>query len=144
MFCAGSQDDVSWTEAVAGEGRDAAPFNVLLTCYTLFERDSTEQKLDRQFLRKWRWSHMVLVRNIAGALCFLYLVLITPDTAAACNIVVQPRAASVLRKPYYHVLMASRTERATTSGLAKQHVGVQSWSFITACVSSDRVELVGW
>jgi len=68
---AGSQGNDSWTEAVAGEGRDAAPFNVLLTCYTVFERDSAEQKLDRQFLRKWRWSHMVLVRSIAGALLLL-------------------------------------------------------------------------
>ena len=47
---------------MAGSGQDAAPFNVLLTCYTLFERDSAEQKLDRAFLKKWRWSHMVLVR----------------------------------------------------------------------------------
>ena len=47
---------------MAGSGQDAAPFNVLLTCYTLFERDSAEQKLDRSFLKKWRWSHMVLVR----------------------------------------------------------------------------------
>ena len=53
-----------WTEAVAGSGQDAAPFNVLLTCYTLFERDSAEQKLDRAFLKKWRWSHMVLVRPV--------------------------------------------------------------------------------
>lgn len=38
----------------------AAPFNVLLTCYTLFERDSEEQKLDRSFLKRWPWSTMVL------------------------------------------------------------------------------------
>ena len=31
---------------------DAAPFNVLLTCYTLFERDSEEQRLDRKFLKR--------------------------------------------------------------------------------------------
>ena len=59
---AGSEGGDGWTEAVTGGGRDAAPFNVLLTCYTLFERDSSEQKLDRSFLKKWRWSHMVLVR----------------------------------------------------------------------------------
>ena len=51
---------------MAGSGQDAAPFNVLLTCYTLFERDSAEQKLDRAFLKKWRWSHMVLVRLCAS------------------------------------------------------------------------------
>ena len=44
----------------AVEGLPAsAPFNVMLTCYTLFERDSEEQRIDRDFLRKWRWSHMV-------------------------------------------------------------------------------------
>ena len=32
----------------------------MLTCYTLFERDSTEQKLDRKFLRGWDWSHLIL------------------------------------------------------------------------------------
>ncbi|KAK9838506.1 hypothetical protein WJX81_003780 [Elliptochloris bilobata] len=56
----GGGDGDVWTEAVTGAGQDAAPFNVLLTCYTLFERDSAEQKLDRQFLKRWRWSHMVL------------------------------------------------------------------------------------
>jgi hypothetical protein len=38
----------------------AAPFNVMLTCYTLFERDSPEQRLDRGFLEKWRWSHLIM------------------------------------------------------------------------------------
>ena len=38
----------------------AAPFDVMLTCYTLFERDSPEQRLDRSFLEKWRWSHLVM------------------------------------------------------------------------------------
>ena len=37
-----------------------APFNVMLTCYTLFERDSPEQRLDRGFLEKWRWSHLIM------------------------------------------------------------------------------------
>ncbi|CAL8461937.1 g1468 [Coccomyxa elongata] len=37
-----------------------APFDVLLTCYTLFERDSYENKRDRMFLKKWNWSCMVL------------------------------------------------------------------------------------
>ena len=31
---------------------NTAPFNVLLTCYTLFERDSEEQRLDRKFLKR--------------------------------------------------------------------------------------------
>ena len=29
-------------------------------CYTMFERVSEEQKEDRNFLRRWSWSHMVL------------------------------------------------------------------------------------
>ena len=37
-----------------------APFEVMLTCYNLFERDSTEQKYDRKFLRSWKWSHLIL------------------------------------------------------------------------------------
>ena len=36
------------------------PFNVMLTCYTLFERDSMDQQADRSFLRKWQWSHLIL------------------------------------------------------------------------------------
>ena len=44
----------------ADAGDAAAPFDVLLTCYTLFERDSEEQKLDRAFLKRWPWSTMVL------------------------------------------------------------------------------------
>ena len=48
------------------------PFNVMLTCYTLFERDSMDQQADRSFLRKWQWSHLLLdeahaVKN-AGAM----------------------------------------------------------------------------
>ncbi|KAK9819591.1 hypothetical protein WJX72_000080 [[Myrmecia] bisecta] len=40
--------------------RPKAPFNVLLTCYTLFERDSQEQKWDRAFLQRWQWSHLLM------------------------------------------------------------------------------------
>ena len=36
------------------------PFNIMLTCYTLFERDSVDQQADRSFLRKWSWSHLLL------------------------------------------------------------------------------------
>ena len=41
-------------------GAHEAPFNVLLTTYTLFERDSHESKLDRAFLKLWQWSCLVL------------------------------------------------------------------------------------
>ncbi|CAK0783636.1 hypothetical protein CVIRNUC_006835 [Coccomyxa viridis] len=41
-------------------GAREAPFNVLLTTYTLFERDSHESKLDRAFLKLWQWSCLVL------------------------------------------------------------------------------------
>ncbi len=41
-------------------GADDAPFNVLLTTYTLFERDSEENKLDRAFLKLWKWSCLML------------------------------------------------------------------------------------
>ncbi len=41
-------------------GADKAPFNVLLTTYTLFERDSEGNKLDRAFLKLWRWSCLLL------------------------------------------------------------------------------------
>jgi len=45
----------------AGSGPDALPpFHVLLTGYSLFERDSADQKMDREFLRSWSWSHMIL------------------------------------------------------------------------------------
>ncbi|CAM6084937.1 unnamed protein product [Calypogeia fissa] len=36
------------------------PFNVMLTCYTLFERRSAQQKDDRKFLRKWNWSCVLM------------------------------------------------------------------------------------
>ena len=47
------------------------PFDVMLTCYTLFERDSVDQQADRSFLKKWHWSHLVLdeahaVKNASG------------------------------------------------------------------------------
>ncbi|KAK3233296.1 hypothetical protein CYMTET_56395 [Cymbomonas tetramitiformis] len=37
-----------------------APFDVMLTCYSLFERDSQQQREDRQFLKSWEWSHLIL------------------------------------------------------------------------------------
>jgi SWI/SNF-related matrix-associated actin-dependent regulator 1 of chromatin subfamily A len=39
---------------------DAAPFHVMLTSYTLFERDSPDQRADRAFLESWRWSHLIM------------------------------------------------------------------------------------
>jgi SWI/SNF-related matrix-associated actin-dependent regulator 1 of chromatin subfamily A len=37
-----------------------APFHVMLTSYTLFERDSPDQREDRAFLESFRWSHLVM------------------------------------------------------------------------------------
>lgn len=39
---------------------EPAPFDVMLTSYTLFERDSTDQRIDREFLESWRWSHLIM------------------------------------------------------------------------------------
>ncbi|XP_056165483.1 protein CHROMATIN REMODELING 19 [Syzygium oleosum] len=36
------------------------PFNVLLVCYSLFERHSVQQKDDRKILRRWRWSCVLM------------------------------------------------------------------------------------
>lgn len=36
------------------------PFNVLLVCYSLFERRSVQQKDDRKILKRWRWSCVLL------------------------------------------------------------------------------------
>lgn len=32
----------------------------MLTCYTLFERDTSDQRIDRSFLQSYAWSHIVL------------------------------------------------------------------------------------
>ncbi|KAH9288007.1 hypothetical protein KI387_032124, partial [Taxus chinensis] len=37
-----------------------APFNVLLVCYSLFERHSAQQKDDRKVLKRWRWSCVLM------------------------------------------------------------------------------------
>ena len=44
----------------AGQARSPPLFNVMLTCYSLFERDSADQQADRSFLKKWDWSHLLL------------------------------------------------------------------------------------
>ncbi|XP_019461602.1 PREDICTED: protein CHROMATIN REMODELING 19 [Lupinus angustifolius] len=36
------------------------PFNVLLVCYSLFERHSPQQKDDRKVLKRWRWSCVLM------------------------------------------------------------------------------------
>lgn len=36
------------------------PFNVLLVCYSLFERRSAQQKDDRKALKRWQWSSVIL------------------------------------------------------------------------------------
>lgn len=36
------------------------PFNVLLVCYSLFERRSAQQKDDRKVLKRWKWSCVLM------------------------------------------------------------------------------------
>ncbi|KAL8144416.1 hypothetical protein V2J09_017448 [Rumex salicifolius] len=36
------------------------PFNVMLVCYSLFERRSAQQKDDRKVLKRWRWSCVLM------------------------------------------------------------------------------------
>eukprot|EP01018_Ginkgo_biloba_P031451 Gb_18893 [translate_table: standard] len=36
------------------------PFNVVLVCYSLFERHSAQQKDDRKVLKRWRWSCVLM------------------------------------------------------------------------------------
>ncbi|KAG0620093.1 hypothetical protein M758_4G188800 [Ceratodon purpureus] len=42
------------------KSKGPAPFNVMLTCYSLFERQSAQTKDDRKFLKKWNWSCVVM------------------------------------------------------------------------------------
>lgn len=83
------------------EGDDAplAPFDVMLTCYTLFERDSEQQRLDRSFLRSWRWSHLILdeahaVMPPGTELCAHDVTLYPPFEAKPCAV-----------KPGHHALL---------------------------------------
>ena len=60
-FTAGSPQKQRPTPTSSSCGSDSkAPFDVLLTCYTLFERQGDDQKRDRTFLCSWQWSHMVM------------------------------------------------------------------------------------
>ncbi|KAJ8546578.1 hypothetical protein K7X08_034088 [Anisodus acutangulus] len=36
------------------------PFNVIIVCYSLFERHSAQQKDDRKILKRWRWSCVIM------------------------------------------------------------------------------------
>ncbi|CDP07915.1 unnamed protein product [Coffea canephora] len=36
------------------------PFNVILVCYSIFERHSAQQKDDRKILKHWRWSCVLM------------------------------------------------------------------------------------
>lgn len=36
------------------------PFNVILVCYSLFERRSVQQKDDRKILKRWKWSCVLM------------------------------------------------------------------------------------
>ena len=57
----------------ASSGDCEAPFDVLLTCYTLFERQGDDQQRDRSFLCGWQWSHMVMdeAHAVSSTMCGL-------------------------------------------------------------------------
>ena len=58
---AASDDEASDPQtSTAGQASNHPLFNVMLTCYSLFERDSADQQADRSFLKKWDWSHLLL------------------------------------------------------------------------------------
>ncbi|KAM7259586.1 hypothetical protein ACFE04_015327 [Oxalis oulophora] len=43
-----------------GKAGKQPPFNVILVCYSLFERHSEQQKDDRKILKRWRWSCVIM------------------------------------------------------------------------------------
>lgn len=60
-LCAASDEEGSDPQtSTAGQASNKPLFNVMLTCYSLFERDSADQQADRSFLKKWDWSHLLL------------------------------------------------------------------------------------
>lgn len=60
-ICAASDDVISDPQTrTAGQASNKPLFNIMLTCYSLFERDSADQQADRSFLKKWDWSHLLL------------------------------------------------------------------------------------
>ncbi|KAK9053454.1 hypothetical protein SSX86_030088 [Deinandra increscens subsp. villosa] len=42
------------------KSRMPPPFNVILVCYSLFERHSSQQKDDRKVLKRWKWSCVLM------------------------------------------------------------------------------------
>eukprot|EP00897_Mesotaenium_endlicherianum_P008187 jgi/Mesen1/7397/ME000388S06610 len=76
-------------EDAARRHHGAAPFNVLLTTYSFFERDSLTQKADRAFLKAWDFScvlmdeaHLLKDRNSSRELWSL-LEFLMPDIFAS-------------------------------------------------------------
>ena len=60
-MCAARDDEASDPQtSTAAQANNKPLFNVMLTCYSLFERDSADQQADRSFLKKWGWSHLLL------------------------------------------------------------------------------------
>ncbi|KAL3652887.1 Protein CHROMATIN REMODELING 19 [Castilleja foliolosa] len=43
-----------------GKAGRPPPFDVILVCYSLFERHSVQQKDDRKILRHWKWSCVIM------------------------------------------------------------------------------------
>lgn len=78
-----------------------APFDVMLSCYTLFEKDSADQRIDRSFLRSWPWSHLVLDEaHAVGPACL--------HEQAPCASSFQCRSCQLI---WYHVLVGNNKQK---------------------------------
>ena len=63
-----SQDEVrataeAWAHGIRGDGRSASgggAFDVIIACYSIFERDSADSREKRAWLRSLNYSHLVL------------------------------------------------------------------------------------
>ncbi|WOL07232.1 protein CHROMATIN REMODELING 19 [Canna indica] len=60
LFHGSSRTTYSKELSSLGKAGLPPPFNVLLACYSLFERRSSQQKDDRKALKRWQWSCVLM------------------------------------------------------------------------------------